>query len=90
MDWLWIGILAIVCTDFAQALTNRLLRSISAYDFNLAANFEPVYGIIAAALVFGEHASLKPAFYAGALTIVLANFLHPWLQRHFVKAEMAT
>jgi len=29
-------ILAFGCTVFAQALTNRLLRSISAYDFNLA------------------------------------------------------
>ena len=83
VDWLWIVILALVCTVFAQALTNRLLRSISAYDFNLAANFEPVYGILAAALIFGEHASLKPAFYAGTLAIVLANFLHPRLQKRF-------
>ncbi len=82
-DWLWIALLAFVCTDFAQALTNRLLRSISAYDLNLAANFEPVYGIIAAAALFGEHASLKPAFYAGTLAIVLANFLHPRLQKRF-------
>ena len=82
-DWVWIILLALVCTVFAQALTNRLLNSITAYDFNLAANFEPVYGIIAAALVFGEHAKLSPAFYAGALTIVLANFLHPWLRKRF-------
>lgn len=83
MDWLWIGLLAWVCTVFAQALTNRLLRSISAYDFNLAANFEPVYGILAAAVIFGEHANLKPAFYVGALCIVAANFLHPLLRRRF-------
>ena len=82
-DWLWIMILAWVCTVFAQALTNHLLRSISAYDFNLAANFEPVYGIIAAALLFGEHEHLQPTFYLGALAILLANFLHPRLQRRF-------
>ncbi len=81
MDWLWIVLLAWGCTVFAQALTNRLLRSISAYDFNLAANFEPVYGIIAAAVIFGEHANLKPAFYLGTLAIVFANFLHPLLRR---------
>jgi drug/metabolite transporter (DMT)-like permease len=80
-DWLWIGLLAVVCTVFAQALTNRLLREIPAYDFNLAANFEPVYGIVAAAFVFGEHSHLKPFFYLGAAAIVLANFLHPWLKR---------
>lgn len=82
-DWLWILLLAWVCTVFAQTLTNRLLGSITAYDFNLAANFEPVYGIIAAAVIFGENANLKPAFYLGTLAIVLANFLHPLLRRRF-------
>jgi drug/metabolite transporter (DMT)-like permease len=83
MDWLWIALLAWGCTVFAQALTNRLLRTISAYDFNLAANFEPVYGILAAAVIFGEHANLKPAFYVGTLAIVAANFLHPLLRKRF-------
>lgn len=82
-DWAWILILAFVCTVFAQWLTNRLLLRISAYDLNLAANFEPVYGIIAAALIFREHAGLTPGFYVGASTIVLANFLHPWLRKRF-------
>lgn len=82
-DWAWILILAFVCTVFAQWLTNRLLLRISAYDLNLVANFEPVYGIIAAALIFREHAGLTPGFYVGASTIVLANFLHPWLRKRF-------
>jgi len=82
-DWLWIFILAIGCTVFAQAWTNRLLSLISAYQLNLAANFEPVYGIIAAAVIFREHAHLTPVFYLGAGAIVVANFLHPWLQRRF-------
>lgn len=85
MDWLWLLILAIVCTVYAQDLTNRLLRQISAYKFNLAANFEPVYGIIGAALIFGEHEELKYTFYLGALTILLANFLQPKLQRRFFR-----
>lgn len=85
-DWLWILLLAWVCTVFAQALTNRLLRSITAYDFNLAANFEPVYGIIAAAVIFRENGNLKPAFYLGTLAIVLANFLHPLLHKRFSRS----
>lgn len=85
MDWLWMIILAWGCTVFAQALTNRLLHSISAYNFNLAANFEPVYGILAAAVIFNEHANLKAAFYLGTSAIVLANLLHPMLQRRFGK-----
>lgn len=88
-DWLWIGLLALVCTVFAQDLTNRLLRHITAYDMNLVSNFEPVYGIIAAAIIFGEHENLRPTFYLGALTIILANFLHPLLQRRFSKGSPA-
>lgn len=86
-DWLWICILAFACTVFAQWWTNRLLLRISAYDLNLAANFEPVYGIIAAAVIFSEHAGLTPGFYAGASAIVVANFLHPWLRRRFAATE---
>ncbi len=86
-DWLWIAILAIGCTVFAQAWTNRLLMRISAYQLNLVANFEPVYGIMAAAFLFREYAGLTPMFYVGTLAIVLANFLHPWLQRNFIAKE---
>lgn len=81
VDWLWIGILAVICTVFAQAWTNHLLRKISAYQLNLVANFEPVYGMLAAAYLFREYAGLTAGFYAGTVAIVLANFLHPWLQR---------
>lgn len=81
LDWLWLLILAIGCTVYAQDLANRLLRVISAYRFNLAANFEPVYGILAAAVIFGEHGELKLSFYLGTLSIVLANFLYPRLQQ---------
>jgi drug/metabolite transporter (DMT)-like permease len=90
LDWFWIGVLAWGCTVFAQALTNHLLRNISAYNFNLAANFEPVWGILAAALIFNEHQNLKPAFYLGASAIVFANFLHPFLQRRFFKKPSAS
>lgn len=82
-DWLWLLLLAFACTVFAQELTNRLLREISAYKFNLVANFEPVYGIIAAAIIFEEHQNLNLTFYAGALAIVLANLLYPILQRRY-------
>ncbi len=86
-DWLWIGILAIVCTVFAQDWTNRLLRHLTAYDLNLVSNFEPVYGIIAAAVIFGEHKNLQSTFYMGAMIIILANFLHPLLQKRFSRAD---
>ena len=81
MDWLWVLILALICTVFAQDWTNKLLRHVSAYRLTLVANFEPVYGILAAALIFREYEELKITFYLGAMAIVLANFLHPLLQK---------
>ncbi len=81
-DWLWILLLAWVCTVFAHAYYIHLLRSLTAYSMNLAFNFEPIYGILAAAFFFKEHEDLHPAFYLGALTILAANLLHPWTRRH--------
>lgn len=79
LDWLWLLLLAWVCTVFAHAFHIHLLRHLSAYTGNLAMNCEPVYGITAAALLFGEHQVLHPGFYVGAGTILIANILHPLL-----------
>jgi len=77
LDWLWLLLLGWVCTVFAHAYHIHLLRHISAYTGNLAMNCEPIYGILAASVVFGEHHELHPGFYVGCLTIVTANLLHP-------------
>lgn len=81
LDWLWLFLLGWVCTVFAHAYHISLLRHMSAYTGNLAMNCEPIYGMLAAALVFGEHRELHPAFYLGTATILLANLLHPFLLR---------
>ena len=86
LDWLWLLLLALVCTVFAHAFHIHLLRRMSAYTANLAMNFEPVYGTLSAALFFGEHKQLHPLFYAGLATILLANLLHPLCLRKLRKA----
>lgn len=86
-DWLWLLILALVCTVLAHALHISLLRQITAYTANLANNLEPVYGILGAAWLFGEHRDLHPGFYAGAATILAANILHPLLSRRETAAD---
>jgi len=80
-DWLPLLVLALACTVFAHTMHIHLLRRISAYTSNLAINFEPVYGIIMAALIFHEHKDLHPGFYLGALTIIAANVIQPVLDR---------
>lgn len=80
-DGLWLLVLAWVCTVWAYALHIDILRHVTAFASNLATNLEPVYGILAAAWLLGEHRDLHPGFYAGAATIVAANLLHPVLAR---------
>jgi drug/metabolite transporter (DMT)-like permease len=80
-EWLWLLLLAWVCTVFAHAFYIHLLRRLSAYTMNLAFNFEPIYGIAAAALLFGEHRELHPGFFVGAAMILVANILHPVILR---------
>lgn len=79
-DWLWLLILALVCTVYAYELHVRLLRHFSAFESNLAINFEPVYGILMAALLFHEHQQLHPMFFVGSLTIIFANFIRPLMR----------
>lgn len=81
LDWLWLLTLGLVCTVFAWAVHIHLLRHLNAYTTNLAMNFEPLWGIIGAAILLGEHHDLHPGFYLGTLTIVAANVLHPWITR---------
>jgi drug/metabolite transporter (DMT)-like permease len=88
LDWLWLLILAWLCTDFAHGFHISLLKHLSAYTTNLAINFEPLYGIVAAALLFNEHKQLHPLFYAGMATILIANILHPLLVRRFSKHQL--
>jgi drug/metabolite transporter (DMT)-like permease len=80
-DWLWLLLLSWVCTVFAHGFHIRLLRHLNAYEMNLAFSLEPLYGILAAALLFSEHKQLRPLFYLGLLTILAANLLHPLLVR---------
>ena len=84
-DWLWLLLLALVCTVFAHAFHIHLLRRMSAYTANLAMNFEPVYGTLFAALLFAEHKQVHPLFYAGLATILAANLLHPYCLRRLEK-----
>jgi drug/metabolite transporter (DMT)-like permease len=86
-DGLWLLLLAWPCTIFAYAFYIHILRYLSAYTANLAANFEPVYGILAAAVLFGEHRQLHAGFFAGTSTILLANILHPLILRRLARRK---
>ena len=54
-DWLWLLVLAWVCTVLTFILALNALKKISPFTANLAYNLEPVYGIILAFIIFNEN-----------------------------------
>lgn len=89
-DWFWLVLLAGVCTVWAFTFHIRLLKVFSAFTTNLAINFEPIYGILLAALIFQEHQELSPFFYVGASLILAANLCHALLNREKKHPDSAT
>lgn len=65
LDWLYLLILAVVCTVWAFVLAFSSLKRISSFTTNLTYNLEPVYGILLAFLIFHENRHLDRNFYLG-------------------------
>lgn len=74
-DWLWLLVLAWLCTVLSFDLQLNALKKISAFTANLTYNLEPVYGIILAFIFFKENENLNREFYFGVLLILLAVVL---------------
>lgn len=75
-DWLYIGILASVCTAYAFIAAVAVMKHLSPYTIMLTINLEPVYGILLAFIVLGDSEQMSTEFYYGALVIlavVIAN-----------------
>lgn len=83
-DWIWLIVLALACTTLAYILALRALHHLSAFASNLTINLEPVYGIILAIFLLGEHHDLDLYFYLGVVMILGAVLLYPWLKRKWV------
>jgi drug/metabolite transporter (DMT)-like permease len=74
-DWLWLLVLAWLCTVLSFDLQLNALKKISAFTANLTYNLEPVYGIILAFIFLKENRELHREFYIGVLLIMLAVIL---------------
>ena len=89
-EWLYLGILAIVCTVYAYSVSVELMKRLSAFSINLVVNLEPVYGIILALLIFGDSEEMSPGFYLGTLLILTSVLLYPLLNRRYKKKALST
>ncbi len=74
-DWLWLVILSLCCTVWAQSLALNALKHISSFTASLSVNLEPVYGILLAFAIYQEYELLHKWFYAGMALILIAVVL---------------
>lgn len=81
IDWFWLILLSVVCTNLAFSLEVQSLKRISAFTSSLILNLEPVYGIIVAIIVFQENKLFNTWFYMGTTIIIASVFLHGFLKK---------
>lgn len=82
-DWLYIGLLAGVCSVYAYSTAVELMKKVSVFLIQLSLNLEPVYGIIMAVIIFGDKEKMGLSFYAGTAIILTAVLMYPFLKRRF-------
>jgi len=75
-DFIYIFILASICTAYTMVASNKLLLKMSPFTMMLTINLEPVYGIILAILILGDNEKMKPEFYVGTVLILLSIILN--------------
>ena len=80
-DAAYLLILAVGCTIIPFTLALVALRQLTAFAAQLAINLEPVYAILLATVLLGEHHDLGPRFYFGVAIILGSVFLHPYIVR---------
>lgn len=85
-DWVYVIILALLCTTLAYILNLRALKTLSAYATNLVINLEPLYGIVLAAAILKEYEQLTTNFYIGGGIILAIVMSYPYLKKRFSPA----
>lgn len=74
-DWIYLFVLASVCTAYAFIGIIKVMKYISPYTVVLSYNLEPVYGITLALFLFPETETMATEFYYGAALVLLAVVL---------------
>jgi len=82
-DWIFISLLAGVCSIYAYTAAIELMKKISVFMIQLTLNLEPLYGIAMAILIFGDAERMSVNFYIGTFMILCAVLSYPMMKKHF-------
>lgn len=75
-DWIWLLVLAWLCSVLAFQLSVYALKRLTAFTVNLSFNLEPVYGIFLAIVLFNESQDFNWSFFAGLALIAASLGIH--------------
>ena len=81
-DWLYIFILASICTAYAFIAAVYIMKFMSPFTVVLAYNLETVYRIILAIIIFGKSEIMSTHFYYGAILILATVVLNGLLKNY--------
>lgn len=83
-DWMYLLLLATVCTSFAFITAVWVMKFVTPFTVSISVNMEPVYTIIIALIIDyvngTSHEKMSDEFYLGGLIIIGAILLHAWLK----------
>ncbi len=89
-DWIYLLILASICTAYAFIGSVDVMRLISPYTVILTYNLEPIYGIALALLLFPETEIMSSQFYYGAILIITTVLMDAFLKNFKRKKKETT
>lgn len=81
INYLWLFLLAFICTNIAFSLEMKALKNMSAFTSSVILNLEPIYGIIAAFFIFNEREILNQWFFIGTAIILSTVFLQAYIAK---------
>jgi drug/metabolite transporter (DMT)-like permease len=87
-DTIYLLILGTICTSVAYVAGVSVMKELSAFRVALITNLEPVYGILLAFLIFGKREQMSAGFYSGALLILAAVLLYPYIRNKVEKRRL--
>lgn len=85
MDWVWLGLLGVLCTGLAHSLFVASLKVLNARTASVIFALEPVYGIAFAWWLFNEQPTLR--MLIGGALIILASVITSRLKAPAAKNE---
>jgi len=83
-DWIYLLLLASVCTAYAFTASVNVMKRLTPYTVMLTTNLEPVYGIVLAYFIIGDDEKMSLPFYIGS-AVILATVIANGVIKHYLE-----